>query len=178
MEGVKAREVLYETRNHATRPYKSNYPTQRNEDGKGVSSSLISVSGERVAVATGNQITILRKEDDYQEPYGIFTSSNLGTFVHGVWSGSLDILGIADDNDVLYFIKANGEEITRVMKRQLKTTSPITGLIPHDSIDACGSCLCSFIILTEDGVLYHIEINQAASISFMHTSNIGRPMKG
>ncbi|XP_037496707.1 MAG2-interacting protein 2 [Jatropha curcas] len=205
MEEVKAREVLYETRNHAIRPYKSNCPTQRNEDGKGVLSSLLSVSGisqlkekwrdyrnpskimkpifliisprgERVAVATGNQITILRKEDDYQEPYGIFTSGNLAIFVHGVWSESHDILGIADDNDVLYFIKANGEEITRVMKRQLETTSAIIGLIPHDSIDACGSCF--FIILTADGVLYHIEITQAASISFMHTSNSGLTVKG
>lgn len=26
-----------------------------------------------MAVATGNEITILRKEDDYREPFGTFT---------------------------------------------------------------------------------------------------------
>lgn len=36
-------------------------------------SMFISPRGERVAVAAGNQVTILRKEDDYQEPCGIFT---------------------------------------------------------------------------------------------------------
>lgn len=35
-------------------------------------SLFISSSGERVAVAAGNQITILRKEDDYLDPFGIF----------------------------------------------------------------------------------------------------------
>lgn len=35
-------------------------------------SLFISPSGERVAVAAGNQITILRKEDDYLDPFGIF----------------------------------------------------------------------------------------------------------
>ena len=37
-------------------------------------SLFISPRGERVAVAAGNQVIILRKEDDYQEPCGIFTS--------------------------------------------------------------------------------------------------------
>ena len=35
-------------------------------------SLFISPNGERVAVAVGNLITILRKEDDYLEPFGIF----------------------------------------------------------------------------------------------------------
>lgn len=37
-------------------------------------SLIVSPRAERVAVASGNQVTILRKEDDYQEPFGIFTS--------------------------------------------------------------------------------------------------------
>lgn len=36
-------------------------------------SLFISSSGDRVAVATGNQITILRKEDDYLDPTGSFS---------------------------------------------------------------------------------------------------------
>lgn len=37
-------------------------------------SLFVSPSGERVAVAAGNQITILQKDDDYQKPCGIFMS--------------------------------------------------------------------------------------------------------
>lgn len=37
-------------------------------------SLFISPNGERVAVAAGNQITILWKDDDYLEPCGTFTS--------------------------------------------------------------------------------------------------------
>lgn len=36
-------------------------------------SLFVSPGGDLVAVASRNQITILRKEDDYQEPCGIFT---------------------------------------------------------------------------------------------------------
>lgn len=36
-------------------------------------SLFVSASGDYVAVAYGNQITILRKENDYQEPVGILT---------------------------------------------------------------------------------------------------------
>ena len=35
-------------------------------------SLFISSNGERVAVAAGNQITILRKENDYLDSFGIF----------------------------------------------------------------------------------------------------------
>lgn len=45
-------------------------------------SLFISPSGERVAVAAGNQITILQRKDDYAEPCGRFTSKmNLVVFV-------------------------------------------------------------------------------------------------
>lgn len=36
-------------------------------------SLFVSPSAKHVAVAAGNRITILSKEDDYQEPCGIFT---------------------------------------------------------------------------------------------------------
>lgn len=38
-----------------------------------LTSLFISPTGERVAVAAGNRITILQKEDGYIEPCGIFT---------------------------------------------------------------------------------------------------------
>lgn len=39
---------------------------------KKLTSLFVSPRGERVAVAAGNHITILRKEDDYTVPCGIF----------------------------------------------------------------------------------------------------------
>lgn len=39
-----------------------------------LASLFISPRGERVAVASGNQITILQKEDEYSKPCGTFTS--------------------------------------------------------------------------------------------------------
>lgn len=41
---------------------------------KKLTSLFVSPRGERVAVAAGNYITILQKEDDYTVPCGIFTS--------------------------------------------------------------------------------------------------------
>lgn len=49
-------------------------------------SLFISPRGERVAVAGGNQVTILRKEDDYQEPCGIFTSKIYFIFMFSCFS--------------------------------------------------------------------------------------------
>ncbi|OMO93554.1 Secretory pathway Sec39 [Corchorus olitorius] len=151
------REVLYEERRHASRPFTSNYPPlplqESNEAGKGgflsflsargISqlkerwagykspkklkkpvSLFISPRGERVAVAAGNQVTILRKEDDFREPCGVFTRL------------------IADDN---------------------------FGVKP--------SFLCGFTILTSDGAFHHIEISQEPGASVSSTNNSGLASK-
>lgn len=36
-------------------------------------SLFVSARGDYLAVASGNQLTILQKDDEYQEPVGIFT---------------------------------------------------------------------------------------------------------
>ncbi|XP_039058992.1 MAG2-interacting protein 2-like [Hibiscus syriacus] len=128
-------------------------------------SLFISSRGEHVAVAAGNQITIFPKEGDYQEPCGSFTGNSLVLFTSGAWSESHDILGVVDDADVIYFIKANGEEITRITKRHLKVSSTITGLIAHDDSELQQSFLCSFTVLTFDGAFHHIEIGREPSAS-------------
>lgn len=132
-----------------------------------------------MAVAAGNQITILQKDDNYQEPCGIFTSNSLGTFIYGAWSESHDVLGVCDDSETLYFIKGNGEEMARSTRAHLKVSSPIIGLIPQDDSDTGGSCLCSFNLLTSDGFLHNIEISQdpAVSISSFRTSSNGLTLK-
>lgn len=67
-------------------------------------------------------------------------SSNV-TFTCGAWSEAHDILGVCDDSDTLYFIKANGEEISRIGRRNLKLSFPIVDLIVVDDIDNKKSCL-------------------------------------
>ncbi|KAK6926056.1 Sec39 domain [Dillenia turbinata] len=197
------REVLYETRHHASRPYPSTFsPQKQNEDAKGGFLSILSVRGvsqikakwsgyrqptkskkwvslfvskrgERVAVAVGNRITMLRKDDDYQEPSGSFTSSSsVVTFSHGVWSESDDVLLVADDTDTLYFIRPNGEEIRRIIKRHSRLSSSVEGLLLLNDSDTLSSSLCNFAVLTSDGYLHQVEISQEPSASF-HPSNSG-----
>lgn len=142
-------------------------------------SLFISPRGERVAVAAGNQITILQKDDDYQESCGIFNCSSLGGSICGAWSEFHDVLGIVDDTHTVYFIKANGEEITRFTNKHLKVSLPIIGLIAQDETDVQKSCLCSFTVLTSDGFLHQIEISQdpSASISSPSASSSGLTLR-
>ncbi|KAL6127522.1 hypothetical protein ACLB2K_070887 [Fragaria x ananassa] len=202
-------KVFFETRRHITRPCTPNYPPQQaNDGGKGnfrsllslqgisqlrekwngykqpkkprrLTSLLISPRGEYVAVVAGNQITIL-KEDGYSEPCGTFTSGSPASFTTGTWSESHDVLGVSDETDTLYFIKANGSEIVRINRRQLKVSLPVISLIVHDDSNAQKSCLCSFIIVTSDGSLQHIEISQdpSSSIYSAQTSHNGLTVKG
>lgn len=69
------------------------------------------------------------------------SDSSLISCTCGAWSESHDILGIVDDADVIHFIKANGEEITRITKRHLKVSSTIIGLIAQDDSEAQRSLL-------------------------------------
>lgn len=62
-------------------------------------------------------------------------------FTHGAWSDSHGVLGVIDDMNTLYFIKSNGEEITRITKRQLKTPAQIIVLIVREDLDAKSSYL-------------------------------------
>ncbi|KHG22734.1 Neuroblastoma-amplified sequence [Gossypium arboreum] len=222
------REVLYEERRHASRPFSSDclpLSLQRSNgadkggflsflSARGVSqlkekwirfknpkkmrkpvSLFISPRGERVAVAAGNQVTILRKEDDYQEPCGIFTipapnsfyfcncfqlgflasDSSLVLYACGAWSESHDILGIVDDADVIYFIKANGEEITRITKRHLKISSTVIGLLAENDFEVQQSFF--FTVLTSDGAFHHIEISQESSASISSVNESGLALK-
>uniref|UniRef100_A0A0A0M3A9 Sec39 domain-containing protein n=1 Tax=Cucumis sativus TaxID=3659 RepID=A0A0A0M3A9_CUCSA len=194
-------KVLYETRRHASRPFPSNYPPHKaNEGAKGSLLSLfriggrlkdkwigynhtqrirrlvslfISPNGERVAVAVGNLITILRKEDDYLEPFGIFLDTSITSFTMGAWSESCNILGVIDDTDTIYFIKSNGEEISRVTGKRLKVSLPIIGLIAKENSDTQRSYLCTFIIVASDGSIRQMEISKDPTISFLsaHTNS-------
>ncbi|KAK9153532.1 hypothetical protein Sjap_001012 [Stephania japonica] len=124
---------------------------------------FVSPSGEHVAVAARNQITILQKSDDYQYPCGVFTCDDrLSTFILGAWSDYHDVLAAVDDANTLHFIKANGEEITRMTTKQLKGSAPIAGLIVHCDAHPESSCLCKFIIVASDGLLHQVEVVQGS----------------
>lgn len=45
-----------------------------------------------------------------------------------------DILGIADDTDMLYFIKASGELVTEIAKKDLKVSSQIVGIYSNSDL--------------------------------------------
>ncbi|XP_027159570.1 MAG2-interacting protein 2 [Coffea eugenioides] len=126
---------------------------------------FISPHADRVAVAFRNQITFLQKDDDYQQPSGTFTSGNISAFTCGTWSEAHEVLGVFDDTNTLYFIKANGEEITRITGKHLKVSLPILCLILQDDNDVNKACLCTFSILTSDGSLHDLEISQDLSAS-------------
>ncbi|KAI4307064.1 hypothetical protein L6164_030294 [Bauhinia variegata] len=136
-------------------------------------SLFVSPRGKHVAVATGNQITILSQEDDYQEPCGVFASSSLGTCSVGTWSEDDDILGVADDTDTLYFVKANGEVIVTIMNKHLEISSQIVGLFSNNNdLDVHMSCLYNFSAVTSDGSLQQIEISYKPSgSSILNISN-------
>uniref|UniRef100_A0A1D1Z3C7 Neuroblastoma-amplified sequence n=1 Tax=Anthurium amnicola TaxID=1678845 RepID=A0A1D1Z3C7_9ARAE len=124
-------------------------------------SLFISPNGEHVGIAAGNQITILQKDDNYINPCGIFISDDeLSIFAHGAWSEPQGILGVVDHMDRLFFIKSNGQEISRTTAGQLNLSTPIVDLIVLDDLNAKKSCLCGFCIVTADGLLHHIEVTQ------------------
>ncbi|XP_019416845.1 PREDICTED: MAG2-interacting protein 2 isoform X1 [Lupinus angustifolius] len=130
---------------------------------KRLASLFVSHTAKHVAVAVENQITILSKEDDYQEPCGVFTNCSPSTFSVGAWSEDDDILGVADDSDTLYFIKFNGEVVTKITKKQLKFSSLIVGLFSDNNLDRQKSYSCRFTIITSDGSLQQIELDYGQS---------------
>ncbi|KAH7668338.1 WD40-repeat-containing domain-containing protein [Dioscorea alata] len=126
-------------------------------------SLFVSPGGEHVAIAAGNQIIILQKDDDYMEPCGIFVSNDQQTtFTNGSWLEPCGILGVTDEASNLYFIQSNGEEISKSSRSQLKLKTPIKGLIFPSNIKLEKSPLIGFIF-TEDGLLCHVDVTQQPS---------------
>lgn len=126
---------------------------------------FVSPTAEYVAVAVGSQITIFHKGNNYQEPTGTFISGCLGTFVIGTWSETHDVLGVVDDSDTIYFVRSNGEVISRIPLSNLRVSLPLLGLILHDASPVNQSCLCTFSILASNGLLHNIELSQDPSAS-------------
>ncbi|CAM8900818.1 unnamed protein product [Rhodiola kirilowii] len=191
------REIVYETDRHASGPYTPSYPPQQvKQSGSFLSNAIsrvkerwsgrkypgkqskpvslyVSERGENVAVVTGNYITFLQKDDNFHDPCGTFTCNNFNGVIYGAWSEAHNIFGFVDDNDILFFIKTNGEEITRATKSDLKMTLPIIGLLPDSSVNAPISCMCCFGVVTSDGRLHCLEVSQdsSASVSFAQLSH-------
>ncbi|XP_020112692.1 MAG2-interacting protein 2 [Ananas comosus] len=124
-----------------------------------MTSLFVSPDGEHVAVAAGNRIVILRKEDDYKVPCGVFINNDrLTIFTSGAWLEPQGILGAVDDLSTLYFIKANGDEIARRTRKQLKLPAPIIGLIGLDELKKFS--FCGFCIFASDGSVHQFDVNQ------------------
>ncbi|KAG9452632.1 hypothetical protein H6P81_005536 [Aristolochia fimbriata] len=186
MEGTTG-EVLFETRHHASRRYSSVSFLQQGEQRgsyfsflSGINQTIgkwrrhkrpktlrecmllcVSPGGNYVAVAAGNEITILQKEDNYLEPCGIFSSDDrLTTFMHGAWSEIHGILCVIDSMDTLYFIQPNAKEVLRMTRKQLKLSTSVVGLMVLEFLGEKSSFLCSFQIITSDGVLHVIDFDK------------------
>lgn len=121
-------------------------------------SLFVTPTAKYVAVAAGNRITILSKEDDYQQSYSIFTGSDFSTFSVGDWSEDDEILGVADDYDTLYFIKFTGEVVAEITKKDLKISAPIVGLFSDNDSNMNDESYL-FTVITSDGSLQQIEIS-------------------
>ncbi|KAG8381104.1 hypothetical protein BUALT_Bualt06G0087500 [Buddleja alternifolia] len=135
-------------------------------------SLFVSARGDYVAVASGNQITILQKDNDYQEPVGSFACGYTSTFTCGTWSESHELLGVADDTNTIYIIKPNGEELSRITKRHLNVSLPIVGLIVQDDAYEKNSCLCTFTIFASDGSFHDVEISKDPSASIFSAQSL------
>ncbi|KAK4480525.1 hypothetical protein RD792_013601 [Penstemon davidsonii] len=141
-------------------------------------SLFVSARGDYVAVASRNQITILQKDNDYQEPVGTFTCKiywslkkkvrcgwHAGTFTYGTWCESHELLGVADDTGTIYIVKPNGEEVARITKKQLNVSSPVVGLIVQHDDHENKSYLCTLTLFLSDGSFHDIEISKDPSAS-------------
>ncbi|XP_068649778.1 MAG2-interacting protein 2 isoform X2 [Aristolochia californica] len=180
-------EVLFETRHHASRrSSRDSFLQQGGQKGSyfsflsGINQTIekwrrhkrpktlrecillcVSPRGTYVAVAAGNEITILQKDDNYMEPCGIFSSDDrLTTFIHGAWSESHGILGVIDSMDTLYFIQPNAMEVSRMTRKQLKLSASVVSLMVLEHPGRKSSFLCSFQIITSDGVLHVVDVNK------------------
>lgn len=71
----------------------------------------------------------------------VFLGKSITSFCCGAWSETHDVLGVADDSDTVYLIRANGEEITRISKSHIKSSSSIVGLTVQGDADLKKSCL-------------------------------------
>ncbi|CAL9082320.1 unnamed protein product [Musa acuminata var. zebrina] len=124
-------------------------------------SLFVSPGGELVAVAAENRITILHKDDNYMEPCGVFTCNDMqAVFNSGAWVEPLGVLVIIDDMSTLYFIRANGMEITRRTRVQLKLSSPIIDLFVQEDLNSKNTSLCGISIITADGLMHYIQITE------------------
>ncbi|KAF3779985.1 MAG2-interacting protein 2 [Nymphaea thermarum] len=183
MEGVP--EILYETCYHATGICADSSPGTSEGGGWGISSFLssqglkklqekwgnhafpkslkemslfISPKSEYVAVAARHQIRLFHKDDKYMEPCGFYSGfDKLSIFSHGAWSDSCALLGLVDDKNTIYIVKPSGMEITKI---QTKKSASVVGIFMFDNGDVKNSYKCALNILTSDGLIYRVEINQ------------------
>lgn len=135
-------------------------------------SLFVSARGDYIAVASGNQITILPKDNDYQEAVGTFKCGNAVSFTCGTWSEFHELLGVADDTNTIYIVRPNGEEMTRITKRHLNVSSPIVGLVVQDDASGEKSYLCTFTVLLSDGSFHDVEISKDPSASLFSTQTL------
>lgn len=96
------------------------------------------------------------------------SASISGSFTSGIWSENHDVLGLVDDSETLFFIKANGEEISQVTKRNLKVSSSVLGLMEDDDGSQTSCLYVSFLSLYEN-MLFDLD-SRSTGILMCHSA--------
>lgn len=92
-----------------------------------------------------------------------------GSFTSGIWSENHDVLGLVDDSETLFFIKANGEEISQVTKRNLKVSSSVLGLIENEDGLQTSCLYVSFFCLYIRNMLFDLDF-RSTGILMCHSA--------
>ncbi|GLJ28279.1 hypothetical protein SUGI_0555830 [Cryptomeria japonica] len=136
------------------------WPAQREATVKEGKSIVFSANSEYIAILFQNQVTILSKDDNYTDACGTFTAlPESEAFLYGVWVDNRNILAVSDSLDTIYFLKPNGEELTRIPKNHLQATGAIIGLFVWEDQSANKYDRYHIIVITADCILHQVVVD-------------------
>ncbi|KAG0502427.1 hypothetical protein HPP92_002499 [Vanilla planifolia] len=122
---------------------------------------FVSPEAEHVALAIGNQVVILQKDDDYMEPCGTYACDDrLSFFTNGAWMEPQGLLGIISDMGTLYLVNSSGGQIAKWTRSDLKLATPIVDLIVLADVKSKKPFMSAFGICTADGVIHRLEVGK------------------
>ncbi|KAG0498126.1 hypothetical protein HPP92_002817 [Vanilla planifolia] len=122
---------------------------------------FVSPEADHVALAIGNQVVILQKDDDYMEPCGTYACDDrLSFFTNGAWMEPQGLLGIISDMGTLYLVNSSGGQIAKWTRSDLKLATPIVDLIVLADVKSKKPFMSAFGICTADGVIHRLEVGK------------------
>lgn len=127
-------------------------------------SIVFSASGEYLAVLVKNEITILRKDDNFTRAFQTFSAlPESKLLLHSVWVDHWNILVVSDNSDIIYFLKSNEEELREISKCHLQAAGRIVGLFVWEYSSAKISDGYRIMVITSDCIFQWIVIDEKNS---------------